>query len=126
MFALLLVLTNPLKTISFDDIAGRWIGMYYNGNVILEIKKNNKCFLEIRNVASAKSEKISGDCDIDYSKIPYTLVISDIPELSTSLYSLIVPINNNIIHISEFSNKWKLRPVTLTQKNTIILKRYIY
>ena len=126
MVVLLLISINPLKIISFDILKGQWIGMYNNSNVILEIKRNNTCSLEFQNISSFKSETISGDCSIDYSKNPYTLIISNIPEMNTSLYSLIVPISNNIIHISQFSNKWKLRPVTLTEENTIILKRYIY
>ena len=126
MAILLMISNNPLKIISLESLNGQWIGVYKNSNVILEMKKDNTCSLEFQNISSDKSEKISGDCNIDYSKIPYSLIISNIPEISTPLYSLIVPINDNIFHISEFSTSWKLRPVTLTQENTIIFKRYNY
>mgnify|MGYP001270618704 FL=1 len=126
MAILLMTSSNPLKIISVESLNGQWIGIYKNSNVILEMKKDNTCSLEIRDIPSGETEKFNGDCSIDMSKTPYSFIMTNIPEINTSLYSLIVPINHNIIHISEFSTRWKLRPVTLTQENTIIFKRYIY
>ena len=123
---LLIILIKPLKIINIESLNGQWIGMYKNSNVILEIKKNKSCSLEFREISSSEVERFNGDCSIDKSKIPYSFIMSNIHEINTSLYSLIEPINNNIIHISEFSTKLKLRPVTLIHENTIIFKRYIY
>ena len=121
-----MISSNPLKIISVESLNGQWIGIYKNSNVILEMKKDNTCSLEFRDISSGETERFNGDCSIDKSKIPYSFIMTNIPEINTSLYSLIAPINQNIIHISEFSTRWKLRPVTLTQENTIIFKRYIY
>ena len=126
MAILLMISSNPLKIISVESLNGQWIGIYKNSNVILEMKKDNTCSLEIRDIPSGETEKFNGDCSIDTSKTPYSFIMTNIPEINTSLYSLIVPINHDIIHISEFSTRWKLRPVTLTQENTIIFERYIY
>ena len=126
MAILLMISSNPLKIISVESLNGQWIGIYKNSNVILEMKKDNTCSLEFRDIASGEVERFNGDCSIDKSKTPYSFIMTNIPEINTSLYSLIAPINQNIIHISEFSTRWKLRPVTLTQENTIIFKRYIY
>ena len=126
MAILLMISSNPLKIISVESLNGQWIGIYKNSNVILEMKKDNTCSLEFRDISSGEAERFNGDCSIDKSKIPYSFIMTNIPEINTSLYSLIVPINHNIIHISEFSTRWKLRPVTLTQENTIIFKRYFY
>ena len=121
-----MISSNPLKIISVESLNGQWIGIYKNSNVILEMKKDNTCSLEFREISSSEAERFNGDCSIDKSKTPYSFIMTNILEINTSLYSLIVPINHNIIHISEFSTRWKLRPVTLTQENTIIFKRYIY
>ncbi len=126
MAILLMISSSPLKIISVESLNGQWIGIYKNSNVILEMKKDNTCFLEFRDISSGETERFNGDCSIDKSKAPYSFIMTNILEINTSLYSIIVPINHNIIHISEFSTRWKLRPVTLTQENTIIFKRYIY
>ena len=126
MAILLMISSNPLKIISVESLNGQWIGIYKNSNVILEMKKDNTCSLEFRDISSSEAERFNGVCSIDKSKTPYSFIMTNILEINTSLYSLIVPINHNIIHISEFSTRWKLRPVTLTQENTIIFKRYIY
>ena len=126
MAILLMISSNPLKIISVESLNGQWIGIYKNSNVILEMKKDNTCSLEFRDISSSEAERFNGVCSIDKSKTPYSFIMTNILEINTSLYSLIMPINHDIIHISEFSTRWKLRPVTLTQKNTIIFKRYIY
>ena len=125
LIAVLMISNNSLKKFSLESISGKWMGVYKNSNVILEMKKNNSCSLEFSDVKSGEIEKFSGDCNIDYEKSPYSLIMTNIIELNTSLYSLIMQINYNTIHISEFSNRWKLRPVMLTKENTIILRRYI-
>ena len=125
MAILLIKESNPLNPVSVESLNGQWIGIYNNSNVILEMKKDNTCSLEFRYISSGETESFNGDCSIDKSKTPFSFIMNNILELNTSLYSIIVPINDNIIHISEFSTRWKLRPLTLTQENTIIFKRYI-
>ena len=125
MFVLLMISANPLKLISVESLNGEWLGIYKNSNVILEIKKNDTCSLEFFDITSSESERFNGNCNIDKSKTPFTFLMTNILEIDTSLYSLIVPINDNIIHITEFSNKRKLRPITLTQENTIIFEKHI-
>jgi len=115
----------PLKIISIESLNGHWKGIYKNSNIILVMKKNNTCSLEFLDKTSTNSSRFNGDCSIDKSKIPHTFIMTNIPEINTSLYSLIVPIKDNIIHIAEFSSRWKLRPIALNQENTIIFKRYI-
>jgi len=116
---------NPPKIISIDSLSGQWIGLYKNSNIMLEVKEHNTCSLEFRDISSNDSEIFNGDCSIEYSKKPYTFIMTNILETTTSLYSIVLPINDNVIHISEFSNKWRLRPLVLTQKNTIILEKII-
>ena len=122
---LFMVTNNSLKILSIESLNGQWIGNHKNYEIILAIKKNNKCSLEFRVTSSNEVENFNGDCSIDNSKNPYSFIMTNIIELNTSLYSLVALKNNNIIHMSEFSTKWRLRPVALTHENTIIFKRYI-
>ena len=122
---LFMVTNNSQKIPSLESLNGQWIGKHKNYEIILAIKKNNKCSLEFRVSSSNEVEKFNGDCSIDSTKKPYSFIMTNIIELNTSLYSLVASKNNNIIHMSDFSTKWRLRPVTLRQENTIIFKRYI-
>jgi hypothetical protein len=122
---ILMILKNPLKIISSESLNGQWLGVYKNSNVVLEMKNNNTCLLELHDNSSGEIESFNGKCSIDMTKTPYSFIMSNILEINTSFYTLIVPIDEDVIHISEFSTRWKLRPVTLQKENTIILKRYI-
>jgi hypothetical protein len=122
---LFMVTNNSLKILNLESLSGQWIGKHKNYEIILAIKKNNKCSLEFRIASSNKVENFNGDCSIDNSKKPYSFIMTNIVELNTSLYSLVSLRKNNIFHMTEFSTKWRLRPVSLTYENTIIFKRYI-
>ena len=122
---LFMVTNNSQKIPSLESLNGQWIGKHKNYEIILAIKKDSKCSLELRIAPSNKVEKFNGDCSIDSTKKPYSFIMTNIIELNTSLYSLVASKNNNIIHMSDFSTKWRLHPVTLTHENTIIFKRYI-
>ena len=122
---LFMVTNNSLKILSLESLNGQWISKYKNYEIILAIKKDNKCSLDLRIASSDKVEKFNGDCSIDITKKPYSFIMKNITELNTSLYSLVTLRGNNIIHMSEFSTKWRLRPVTLSHENTIIFKKYI-
>ena len=122
---LFMITNNSLKILSIESLNGQWIGKHKNYEIILAISKNNKCSLEFRVTSSNEVENFNGDCSIDNSKKPYSFIMTNIIELNTSLYSLVALRSNNIIHMSEFSTKWRLRPVALTHDNTIIFKRYI-
>ena len=118
--------THSSKISSIQGLNGKWNGIYKNTNIVLELKKNNTCMLGFHDVLSGSTEMLNGTCRIDKSKSPRTFIMTKINELNTTLYSLIVPINKNTIHFSEFSTRWKLRPVTLINENTIILKRQMH
>jgi len=116
---------SPQRINGIDSLIGQWIGLYKNSNIMLEVKENNTCSLEFRDILSNDSEIFNGDCSLDDSKRPYTFIMTNILETTTSLYSIMLPIDDNVIHISGFSNKWRLRPLVLTPKNTMILQKII-
>ena len=120
---LLLVTNNSLKILGLESLNGQWIGKHKNYEIILVIQKDNKCSLDFYTSSSNKVEKFNGDCSIDITKKPYSFIMKNITELNTSLYSLVTLRDTNIIHMSEFSTKWKMQPVTFTHENMIILNR---
>ena len=120
---LFMVTTNSQKILSLESLNGQWIGKHKNYQIILAIKKDNKCSLDLRIASSDKVEKFNGDCSIDITKKPYSFIMKNITELNTPLYSLVALRDNNV-HMSEFSTKWRLRSVTLSHENTIIFKKY--
>ena len=119
-----MVTNNSLKIPSLESLNGQWIGKHKNYEVILAIKKDKKCSLEFRIDLSSEVEKFNGNCSIDNKKKPYSFNMTNIIEINTSLYS-IVALRNDNIHMSAFSTKWRLRPVTLTRANTIIFRKHI-
>jgi hypothetical protein len=113
---------TPSKIFNYNIIRGKWVGNYIDGKVIL--KMNNKtCSLEFKKINSNISETITGNCNVDYAKTPNTLIINNISDINMSLYSLILMKNKNLIHITTFSTKWKLRSTMFTKQNTIMLKK---
>ena len=92
---------------------------------VAAIKKDNKCSLELLNVSSNEVVKFNGNCSIDSTKKPFSFIMSNIKELNTSLYALVVSRSHNNIYMSEFSTKWRLRPVSLNDENMIIFRRNI-
>lgn len=124
LITILFFVTNySLKSLSFKGLDGRWIGSYNNYTIILAIKKDSKCSIKLKIESLNEIEEFNGYCRIDSTKKPYSFIMSNIKELNTSLYALISLRSNNQIHMSEFSTKWRLRPVTLTDENTIIFRR---
>lgn len=117
-----IIFITPSKKADYNILRGTWVGNYMNGKVILKIDKRT-CSLKFGKMKSNILEIVTGYCNIDYTKTPNTFIINNISGVNSSLYSLILIINKNLIHITNFSTKWKLRPINFTKKNTIILKK---
>ena len=120
---LYVVTNNPRNILSVESLNGQWRGKHKKYDITLAIKEENKCSLAYHIVSSKEVEKFNGDCSIDIIKKPYSFIMTNIIELNTSLYSIIELKSTNIIHMSEFSTKWKMQPVTFTHENMIILNR---
>lgn len=120
---LYLVTKSPRLILSVESLNGQWRGKHKNHNITLAIKEDNKCSLAFQIVSSKEIETFNGVCSIDINKNPFSFIMTNIIELNTSLYSIIELKSTNIVHMSEFSTKWKLQPVTFTHENMIILSR---
>jgi len=126
LIIILFIVTNSsLKIPSIESLSGQWIGKHKNYEIMLAIKKDNKCSLELLIISSNEVEKFNGNCSIDSTKKPFSFIMSNIKELNTSLYALVASRSHNNIYMSEFSTKWRLRPVSLNDENMIIFRRNI-
>ena len=69
-----MVTNNSLKILSIESLNGQWIGKHKNYEIILAIKKNNKCSLEFRVTSSNEVENFNVECSIDNRKKPIRLL----------------------------------------------------
>ena len=67
--------------------------------------------------------KIEGKVEMDFTKSPVTISIYKIPGLNFSLHSIISKKSANSIIISNFSKKWRLRPINFSEYDLITLKK---
>lgn len=121
-FLLVLNRHNP-KTIMMTDLIGFWEGQNKNNIINLVIKEENNCLLKFKSLQSGQQYSLNGECYINKSKTPYSFIMSNIRELNTSLYTIITFRDINTFYLSEFSPKWKLRPVSISEENRIIFKK---
>lgn len=123
LFISLFSLFNPSKIVNIETINGRWEGMYNTKKVILVIRTDSSCFVELQDLLYKANQVHNGECSIDISKAPNSLIIKNVNERPAFIFSLIRVIDSSMIHISSFSTQAKLRPLVLTAENTIILKK---
>ena len=105
------------------DLIGEWEGND-NGNTMKIIFGDGpKLKVEYLSMDSVNSFIITGNYDINFSKYPILFSIKKINELNDDLFSIIKFKNYNIIEISKFSKRWRLRPVSFERGNYISLNR---
>lgn len=105
------------------DLIGFWEAQYKDNIINIEINEKNNCSFQYKSIQSSEEYRLNGECFIDQTKSPYSFIMSNIRELNTSLYSIIIFKDINTFYLSEFSPKWKLRPVSISEENSIIFKK---
>lgn len=104
-------------------VFGEWSGSHKNHSVIFILNDDYSCSLSYYEEDSKDYITLSGQCLIDFSKRPYPITIDNIQQLNYSLHSIFEFSGSDKIKISEFSNRWKLRPISFEKGKTIILER---
>jgi len=105
------------------NIYGEWAGSYNEQRITIVFKTDNSCELNYFDNTDNSIKIITGEFRMDFTKRPIPLTIAKIPQLTYTLNSIVEFSNDNTIKIAEFSPKWRLRPVTFTKVNTVVLKR---
>ena len=110
------------KTYNQDDIYGAWKGRYLGKELLIKFYNNETCELHFIDSITDSIEIINGNFEIDISKKPIPLSITNIPQLRHPLYTILVFEGIDSIKLGNFSPRWKLRPISFEQNN-IALKR---
>tara|TARA_Y100001970_G_scaffold127098_1_gene157063 strand:+ start:1601 stop:1933 length:333 start_codon:yes stop_codon:yes gene_type:complete len=105
---------------------GVWINSSVNNKKIFvfDFQKNNRFELNIKKI-DGKISKHYGEYFINKEKVPNTIDLKNITNNTGPLFGIIKTIDNNSILISEFSKKWKLRPISFRKNNSRIFKKLI-
>ena len=123
IFVLFVASCNNLYTTS--NIYGSWKGSYYDHEVSFIFKRDSTCVITYFEKKSNKFERINGVYELDFSKMPISLSIRNIPQLNHPLHTIIEFIFDDLIRIADFAPKWKLRPISFVPGEVINLKRII-
>ncbi len=109
-----------------ENMLGVWINSSVNNKKIFvfDFQKNNRFELNIKKI-DGKISKHYGEYFINKEKVPNTIDLKNITNNTGPLFGIIKTIDNNSILISEFSKKWKLRPISFRKNNSRIFKKLI-
>lgn len=123
LFILLFFFAACANPFNETKLYGIWEG--YNANTKLVIKFNNDGTCEIRSggVSDTSLKKITGKYQVEFSKKPIPLSITDMPQINHPLHTIIEFQDDNLIKIGEFAPRWRLRPISFTKNSEILLKR---
>lgn len=119
----LLSVSKIPSTLSRDELNGEWSGSFKRSVIVLRISSDGKCILRVEDDLNEEIEQFTGTCRIDGSKRPYGFSIKNIDETLYPLHSLMLPLNNQTIQMTEFSSKWRLRALSFNRDNTMILTK---
>jgi len=112
---------NNSHSINFS-INGLWEGE--DNNKLLKINfDNTNCKITFINQELFTSYTISGKYNLNFSKLPATIDVTNIKEINTSLFAIIKILNNNSIKISQFSDRWKTRPISFDNNSIVLIKK---
>ena len=119
----ILVLIQNSNRYSTKDFYGVWNAEYKNHKIQLELNDNKNCSLSIFFLLTNKIEKMNGNCNIDLTKRPNTFQMTNIKELNSPLYSIIFLENKGTLYMSEFSSRWRIRPIEFKNNKKIVFKK---
>lgn len=119
------ILIQNSKTYDLKDFRGIWTADYKNYKIKFKLSDNNNCSFLIFFKTSNKIEKLDGKCNIDLTKKPNMFKMNNINQLSSPLYSIIFLKNKSTLHMSEFSYRWRIRPIEFDKNKKIIFKKEI-
>ena len=122
LFKLLFLIVVSCNNINTDtNIYGNWKGFQVGHELSFIFKSDHTCVLEIFDKQTNKYETINGNYELNFSKIPISLSIHNVPQLNHPLYTIIEFISDDSIRIAQFSPQWRLRPITFNNNTTMVL-----
>ena len=119
------ILIQSSKIYDLKDFRVIWTADYKNFKIKFELSDNNNCSFLIFFKTSNKIEKLEGKCNIDLTKKPNMFKMNNITQLTSPLYSIVFLENKSTLHMSEFSSRWRIRPIEFDKNKKIIFKKEI-
>ena len=109
--------------VSKSSVVGTWEGKSDSLLFRFYFKQNGICEISFKNISNGEQKNFTGKFEIGKQKKPSTITIKNIAKLRHSLYSIIKFVNKDSIIIADFSNRWRLRPISFNSESDIQLKR---
>ncbi|TFG45540.1 MAG: hypothetical protein E4H40_08165 [Candidatus Brocadiia bacterium] len=100
-----------------------WTGEAAGEHLSFEFKPDGNCSLTFINIELGDTNKLHGRYVMDFAKRPVPISIRKIDELSHALHAIVDFRNDSTIFISQFSTRWRLRPVAFEPDKTVTLRR---
>ena len=116
----ILIFSFEKESYNSEHLVGIWETGNKKDKIRIFFKNNHQIELIFLN---SKVKKIIGEYETDFLKHPASISIKKINDLNKSLFSIIEFINEDLIVISKFSTKWRLRPISFLKENIILLNR---
>jgi len=117
------ILIQSSKIYDLKDFRGIWTADYKNFKIKFELSDNNNCSFLIFFKTSNKIDKLEGKCNIDLTKKPNTFKMNNITQLRSPLYSIVFLENKSTLYMSEFSSRWRIRPIEFDENKKITFKK---
>jgi hypothetical protein len=113
------------RTQEQKDIWGVWSGSSQGEQLAFEFRPDGKCLLTFVNEASGDTNTLHGRYKLDFTKQPVPISIRGIKEIPDALHAIVDFQNDGTIRFSQFSTRWRLRPVSFESDKTLILRRAV-
>jgi hypothetical protein len=105
------------------DLFGVWSGNAHGQDLTLELIMDGGCKLAFRNQETGEQRELKGRYVMDFTKRPVPLNIRGIKELPYGLHAIVDIRDDSTICISQFSTRWRLRPIAFEADKSITLHR---
>jgi hypothetical protein len=120
--SLLLSCSQPKEA---KDIWGVWSGSSQGEQLNFEFRSDGKCRLTFVNEVSGDTNSLHGRYVMDFTKLPVPISIRGIKEISNPLFAIVDFQNDGTIRLSQFSTRWRLRPIAFETDKTMTLHRTV-
>ena len=104
-----------------EFLFGVWVGEKDGVEIVLKFNRDSTSEIMFRDGSNVT--KLTGYFQVDLSKRPIPLTIRNIPNLNHPLHTIIQFKELDLIRISKFAPRLKLRPIGFNRETEIYLRR---
>jgi hypothetical protein len=104
-----------------ESLFGVWVGEKDGVEIVLTFSRDSTSEIIFKDGSNVT--KLTGYFQVDFSKRPIPLTIRNIPNLNHPLHTIIQFEELDLIRISKFGPRLKLRPIGFNRETEIYLRR---